>query len=393
MVSIHHSIMYKRLQHFGFHLLDQLENKELKWYNQIVKKNPVKLDLIKKKPLSVPQALFPLKNVPLEWWYFTGHLEEKAKKNKINKLPQKFGYEFCFFKFHPQALRLGPIPVSLLRKEPFLVFHFALTDKTNSNFHFEQEAGVIHPQKIDYNKINLQLNHSFLKFNKNFILKTKNKIGELELKLSPLKKIVKHFDHGYIEMYPHPSSRTYYLTYPRLKTEGLLKYNHKEYLVSGLSWFDHQKVNLPHKTTLLGWDWFSLILDDKTELMLFLLRTKKGWAQQSMGGTYIKSNSQTINLSPGDFSVKVLSHWTSPQNKIIYPSEWEVQIPKLKLKLKVLPAVKDQELSRTVPISYWEGACDVFGTKDNKPITGLSYVELVGYDRRLITEILKKNLG
>jgi len=43
------------------------------------------------------------------------------------------------------------------------------------------------------------------------------------------------------------------------------------------------------------------------------------------------------------------------------------------------------------PLAYWEGACDVQGSKGKKKITGLSYVELVGYDQRFWTKFLQKS--
>jgi hypothetical protein len=37
-----------------------------------------KLDQIKKKKLLFPGILLPVENVPVEWWYFTGHLQSKG---------------------------------------------------------------------------------------------------------------------------------------------------------------------------------------------------------------------------------------------------------------------------------------------------------------------------
>ena len=67
---------------------------------------------------------------------------------------------------------------------------------------------------------------------------------------------------------------------------------------------------------------------------------------------------------------------------------------KLKLKLKLIPSMKNQEVDSilTTPASYWEGSCDVVGKKDNKNIKGNAYVELVGYDHRIISEIIKKSV-
>ena len=64
-------------------ILDWIENEEVKVYKKISSKGNNSLDPIKQKKLNFPDALYPLENVPLEWWYFTGHLEDKSKKKDL----------------------------------------------------------------------------------------------------------------------------------------------------------------------------------------------------------------------------------------------------------------------------------------------------------------------
>ena len=318
----------------------------------------------------------------MEWWYFTGHLENKKDKKKL-------GYEFCIFKFHPQPLRFGPLPFSILHKKPFLVFHFAVTDKKNKTFRSLQDSGIFHKESISYDGLDLHLDHSSMKLDKFFILDTKNDIASLNLKLKPLKKMVKHFDHGFSVMIPKSEHRTYYLTFSRLATSGKIKIGKKEYSVSGVSWFDHQKMTVPHRSNLLGWDWFSIILDDDTELMLYILRTKKG--KRYVAGTYIDKNSKTKNIYPRNLKIEKISSWKSPNSGITYPSGWKLKIAKLSISLKITPSIKNQEIYkfRSAPVSYWEGACEVKGLKSGRKISGQSYVELVGYDKRLRWRLIK----
>jgi len=368
----------KRLNHLGNLLIHSLEKKELRVYQNILKKDKKKIELdpVFKKELPFPQSLYPQKNMPIEWWYFTGHLQSKERK---------FGYEFCFFKFHPQALRLGVLPLSKLRKEPFLVLHFALTDKNQGKFNYIQESGLTEPQIIRYSELKLGLKHSFLEFQKEFKLSTSNKIAKLHLNLKPQTKIIKHFSAGFAEMFPE--HRTYYLTYPRLESKGELKLGNKKFWVTGTSWFDHQKMNLRHNSPLKGWDWFSIVLGDKTELMFFVLRNKKGLTKKHLGGTYIDQKGKVINLKPGDAEIKTTAAWRSPHTNILYPSGWKMKIKKLGMEVSIIPEVKDQELHDRglTPIAYWEGACKVEGSKKGRKIKGQSYVELVGYDKRFST--------
>jgi len=63
------------------------------------------------------------------------------------------------------------------------------------------------------------------------------------------------------------------------------------------------------------------------------------------------------------------------------------------LNVLVTPTLRDQELHQSIPFSYWEGACDVEGKKNGKRIEGQSYVELVGYDKRVRTKFLRLLTG
>ena len=58
-------------------------------------------------------------------------------------------------------------------------------------------------------------------------------------------------------------------------------------------------------------------------------------------------------------------------------------MPDLGIDLSIEPVIQDQELDTrgTTMIVYWEGACTVTGSKDEVPVSGNAYVELVGYDR------------
>jgi len=370
------SFLRKRLTY----IFDFIRGMESGVYDKLLEVTKAKkLDEIKKKKID-NKILLPGKNIPLEWWYFTGHLNSEDKK---------FGFEYCIFKMHPQILRLGFIPLSFVRKKPFLVFHSSITDKTGKKFSFHQDTGMIHEDKINYKKLKLKLNDAELDYDGKFHLKSEN----FNLEVTPKKELIKHFDKGFKIMYPN--YRTYYVTFPRAEVKGKIKNKNKNYDVNGFCWFDHQKSNVPEKGNLLGWDWFGIMLDDNTEIMLFMLRSRRGLEKYKVGGSYINKKSDIIKLGPKDVNVNHTDIWKSPETGIVYPSGWLLEIPKLKIKLKIVPVIKNQEISSvlTTPKSYWEGACDVSGIKKGKKIKGNSYVELVGYDNRIISEIIGKSMS
>jgi predicted secreted hydrolase len=131
-----------------------------------------------------------------------------------------------------------------------------------------------------------------------------------------------------------------------------------------------------------GWDWFSLQLDDGTELMVFHLRRKDGTFEQPFG-TLVARDGRGIDLSGRRIRISSMGTWVSPRTKAVYPSGWLVEIPGKNMTVEIVPLVRDQELSSggSTGIIYWEGAVRVRGSRDGKEIEGKGYVELTGYAR------------
>ena len=77
--------------------------------------------------------------------------------------------------------------------------------------------------------------------------------------------------------------------------------------------------------------------------------------------------------------------WTSPHSGAVYPAGWRVRIPHEGLDLRVIPAVADQELDTrgSTGVVYWEGSVTVAGERRGRPVGGVGYVELTGYDGRV----------
>ncbi len=122
-------------------------------------------------------------------------------------------------------------------------------------------------------------------------------------------------------------------------------------------------------------------LDNKTELMLFLVRNSKK-VGDFVGGTFIRKDGSTVELKKGDFILKATGQWKSPHTKAVYPYGWTIEIPSLKLKYTVSPLLEDQEVYKKVRDKasiYWEGVCQVKGTEAGQRVTGKAYVELTGY--------------
>jgi predicted secreted hydrolase len=144
---------------------------------------------------------------------------------------------------------------------------------------------------------------------------------------------------------------------------------------------DHEFSTAPLQPGIVGWDWFSLQMDNDTELMVFLLRKKDGELNRASSGTFVDPSGEGRHLSIDDFRIDVFQSWQSPHSRAVYPAGWRLSCASPKLELRIEPNLADQE-ARPAPgtgPTYWEGSVSVRGTMDGKAVSGKGYVELTGY--------------
>jgi predicted secreted hydrolase len=158
---------------------------------------------------------------------------------------------------------------------------------------------------------------------------------------------------------------------------GTVQVGGESFAVTGLAWMDREWSTSSLSASQVGWDWFALQLADGHDLMLYRLRRNDGTADPASSGTWIGPAGKSRPLRLADFRLEDLDAWTSPGSGARYPSRWRIRIPAERLDLEVRPLLPDQELE--VSFLYWEGAVEVRGTRDGRPVTGRGYVELTGY--------------
>jgi predicted secreted hydrolase len=174
---------------------------------------------------------------------------------------------------------------------------------------------------------------------------------------------------------------SHYISLTRLVTSGAVVIDGKRFAVVGTSWMDHEFFTHQLESKQIGWDWFSLQLDDGSEIMLFRLRRKDGASDPYSAGTYEDLQGRTVHLAVNDFSVTPGRTWTSPDTGAHYPIEWNVRISSLGFEGALTTKLPQQELTDKIPASpaYWEGAIDITGTKKNQHVQGVGYLEMTGY--------------
>ena len=160
--------------------------------------------------------------------------------------------------------------------------------------------------------------------------------------------------------------------------------------VSGASWMDHEFGSSFLEPAQAGWDWFSIQLDDGTDLMLYTMRRVDGSADPWSSGTVVTPAGVT-RLRAGDYRLVPGRRWTSPDSGGSYPVAWRIVIPSLDVDLQAEAAVDAQELrtGRSTGVTYWEGAIDVRGTRGGTAATGRGYLEMTGYAGPPLSRVLR----
>jgi predicted secreted hydrolase len=313
-----------------------------------------------------------------EWWYYTGHLETESG--------MRYGYQVTFFRFG-----LRDRQNEAKEKPPFselYMAHFALSDIKAKEFRYRErinrgyngKAGAATDRYLVWNEdwkvAGDQNNHT---------IQVKDRGTELQLNLKSLKQPVLHGENGLSQKAAGEGRASYYYSLTRMQSEGALTIDGKTEKVRGLSWMDHEFGSNQLGQDQVGWDWFSIQLDDRSELMLYLMRRKDGTVDPYSSGTLVKADGFTRHLKLNEYRVEVLGRWRSPVSGADYPMRWKVTIPAEQIELEINPAFQNQELvtNRSTRVTYWEGAVDVGGKSRGKTISGAGYVEMTGYAGKL----------
>jgi predicted secreted hydrolase len=308
-----------------------------------------------------------------EWWYFTGNLETREGR--------RFGFQLTFFR---RALAAEDTPRESAWATRQLYFaHFTLSDVEGRRFRsFERFArgalGLAAAQDAPF-RVAIEDWQATSRGEPFFPLKLAAKEGEvsLELELEDAQGWVAHGERGLSRKGAGDGNASYYYSYPRLPASGKIEIAGQSFAVVGEAWLDREWSTSVLEAGQQGWDWFSLQLEDGSELMLFQLRRRDGGRDPFSAGTLIAADGSSQSLAAGDFELEPLESWESPRSGAVYPIRWRLKLPRHGLEVETKALLEDQELD--VSFSYWEGAVDAEGRQGETPLRGRGYLEMVGY--------------
>jgi predicted secreted hydrolase len=296
-----------------------------------------------------------------EWWYYTGQI--------VSENGDAYGFEQVVFKAKRGAIA-------------GFASHVAITDPHRPRFTYDQRA-VFDDGTIARPGPGFDVaigDWSMRGANGDDELRMNLAGYAYDLRLASDKPAVLHGGDGYI--HSDPETGSYYYSRTRIAVTGTLTVDGVQSSVTGEAWMDHQWGNFTHFSRA-GWDWFSVQLDDQTEIMIYQFRDTAD--VPSLGAaTFVAENGTAVALAAADVRVAVTDQWRSPHSGATYPIAWTVRLPRQELTLTLVPAIEDQELDTraSTGVTYWEGLVGVVGTLGQRAIRGHGYVELTGYTRR-----------
>ncbi len=322
-------------------------------------------------PTPLPVVRFPQDEAPhtdlTEWWYYTGHMQAHDAQGHEHD----YGFELTFF----QTLR-GQLP-------PYYAAHFAISDITRGQFHYDERAGFepfsAIPPAGSTQGFNLALGGWALQ-GVNGHDKLSATMTEYSFALSTADQLphpVLHGGDGIIDF--GSAGFSYYYSRPLLAITGTLTDHGTQLQVTGTAWMDHQWGNFI-SVNGAGWEWLSIQLADHTEYMLYDIRDAQN-KSTALVGTAVSADGTVHEIPSSAISIEQLGTWTSPHTKGVYPSGWRVTLNMPGVAITLTPQLRDQELvtAKSTGVAYWEGAVSITGQSSGKSVTGKGYIELTGY--------------
>jgi len=312
-----------------------------------------------------PRDYFNHPEYRTEWWYYTGNLRTSSGR--------RFGFELTFFR-----QGTGTRPANIWDVGDIWLAHLALSDIDGHRF--------LHTERL--NRTGAGLAGADLAqarvWNGNWQVRWTGDAERLtavadefsfDLEAQSRKPPVIHGHDGISQKAPGRGRASHYFSLTRLETHGVVRLRGQPFTVEGLAWMDHEFFTNQLDPGQIGWDWFSLQMNDGTELMLYRLRRSDGKPDPFSAGTFVDASGRARETTADDFSLTPGRTWRK------YPIEWHIAVPALDFDAAVVTPLPQQEITSPsgVVSPYWEGAIEFSGTRNQKPIRGVGYVEMTGY--------------
>lgn len=322
-------------------------------------------------PLQFPNAYGSHPKFPIEWWYITGWLKNRAG--------HPFGFQLTFFRVRPNKVWANP---SAFNPNQLIFAEAAISDPDVGHLLTAQRiarAGL-GLAGADRDHTQVWIRHWFLRQTPDgYHAEIQGKNMGYALQFQQTQPPLLEGPLGISQKGPNPHNASYYYSIPHLQVSGQLRIQGKTEAVKGEAWLDHEWSAAYLPPSAVGWDWLGLNLDHGGALMLFMMRRADG-SPLWLSATQRLGNGQVQYFHAGQIHMQATGWWRSPQTGIRYPVRWRIQVGKQDF--TVTPLMDNQEFnaSHSSGTLYWEGA--VRAIHQGK-ILGKGYLEMTGYGGRL----------
>lgn len=327
---------------------------------------------MKQHPIVLPNDMHPHDTI-IEWWYFNGRVKDAAGN--------EYAFMDCLFRADANKVKIPYLKDIFGRSSSgkYVLFaHSTLVDIANKK------------ASKDVQNISIASRDSFSRplFYVNYIdpvaatggfvaheiaeiapgtfhIKTETMDLVMKSKKAPMLEGGK----GFVGVRDRES---FYYSLTDLETTGAVCANGKWISISGTSWMDHQWADTAYAND--KWTWFSIQLDDGTDIMCDEYDDGKGkfYIIDVLDARGRGSHASSATFTSGT------EKWRSKTTKAEYPLTWNISIAEKDIFLKTSALISDGEMIFGA-INYWEGPIAVAGTIGGKKVKGVGFMELAGY--------------
>lgn len=308
-----------------------------------------------------------------EWWYYTGHLRTASGR--------RYGFEVTFFRVGIAAP--GTAKETEWDLQHVMPAHFAITDVQAKSFRYYEKLNRASAYTADAAEGRLDVFNEAWRATTNpdgsWKLVAAEGKDSLALTLRTRKAPAIHGANGISVKAQGEGFASHYYSMTRLEASGTINGER----ATGQAWMDHEFGSSALRENQQGWDWFSIQLDNESELMLYVIRRKDGTPDVTSSGSLIASDGRVIPIRRDQMRITPTERWTSKKSGATYPVAWRVELPTFRIALTLRPVMREQELIThgSTNVTYWEGAVDVTGSFGGVGVRGEGYVEMTGYDK------------
>ncbi|MEX1020782.1 MAG: lipocalin-like domain-containing protein, partial [Litorilinea sp.] len=251
--------------------------------------------------LNFPQDHGAHPEFQTEWWYYTGNLEDADG--------QRFGYQFTIFR---NALTPTlPARASDWATNQVYMAHFGLTHVAQGeHVAFERYsrggAGLAGASGSPAYAVWLEdwaareIEPGATHITATALHPDTGQPFAVDLTLRETRAPVLHGDAGLSQKGPEAGVASYYYSLVNMETTGSVTYAGATVAVTGASWMDHEFGTNALSAEAVGWDWFSLTLDNGAVLMFAQIRARTGGQLDEFEGTLVYSDGRQVSIRADD---------------------------------------------------------------------------------------------